>query len=95
MSASDHLHPDQHMNEGHIKQVVSHKEVRGMLNKLVNNDVKFVLSDGSKHHQLKIVGNGIVTLSKSPSDQRAVKNMQGDIQRSIRRDINPEWGFPK
>lgn len=95
MSASDHVNPDQHMNQGHINQIVQHKDVRQMLGKLVDNDVKFILSDGGKHHQLKIVGNGIVTLSKSPSDHRAIRNMEQDIRRSIKRDINPEWQFPK
>ena len=95
MAASDHVNPDQHMNHGHIKETVSHKGVRQMLGNLVDNDVKFLLSTKSKHHELKIIGNGIVTLSKSPSDHHALKNMQSDIQRSIRRDINPEWKFPK
>jgi hypothetical protein len=95
MSASDHIHPSQHMNHGHIHDSVGHRGVRDMLGKLVDNDVKFLLSTKKKHHELKIIGNGLVNFSKTPSDHRAIKNMQGDIQRSIRRDIDPEWKFPK
>lgn len=95
MASSDHINPDQHMNFGHIKSIVQHKEVRQMLGKLVDNDVKFLLSDGGKHHQLKIIGNGIVHLSKTPGDRRAIKEMEGDIRRGIRKDIDPEWKFPK
>lgn len=95
MSASDAVSPEQHMNRGHINEIVQHKEVKQMLHKLVDNEVKFVLSTGKKHNQLKIIGNGLVTLSKSPSDKRAIKEMQSDIRRSIRKDINSEWDFPK
>lgn len=95
MAASDHLNPDQHMSQGHINQIVQHKEVKQMLGKLVDNDVKFVLGSGKTHHKLKVIGNGIVTFSKSPSDKRAVKNMERDIRRSVRKDIDPEWNFPK
>ena len=94
MAASDHVNPDQHMNHGHINQIATHKEVKQLLGKLVDNDVKFVLADGKKHHQLKVVGNGIVTISKSPSDKRALDNIKGDIRKSIRRDIDPDWKFP-
>lgn len=95
MASSDHLNPDQHMSVGHIKKITSNRDVRNMLEKLVDNDVKFVLSDSTNHHQLKIIGDGIVTLSKSPSDHRAVKNMQSDIRKNIRQSIDPEWNFPK
>lgn len=95
MPASDHINPDQHMNMGHINQSVTHKEVKQLLGKLVDNDVKFILSSGSKHHQLKIVGDGMVTIGKSPSDHRAIKNIRSDIRRNIRKDIDPSWDFPK
>ena len=95
MSASDSINSDQHMNMSHINQIATHKEVKQLLGKLVGNDVKFILSDGKKHHQLKVVGNGIVTISKSPSDKRAIDNIKGDIRRSIRQDVNPDWQFPK
>jgi len=95
MASSDHINPRQHMNMGHIRSVVTHRETRQMLEKLVDNDVKFLLSNRTKHHQLKIVGDGIVTFSKSPSDTRALKNTKSIIQRSIRQNINPEWDFPE
>lgn len=95
MAASDNINHDQHMSHGHVRQITTHKGVRELLGKLVGNDVKFILSDAEKHHQLKIVGNGIVHISKTPSDHRALKNIQGDIQRSIRKDIDPNWKFPK
>ena len=95
MSASDALNSDQHMNHAHIKSLTSHKGVREILGKLVDNDVKFIASAGNEHIKLKIVGDGLVHLSKTPSDSRAIKNIQGDIQRNIRQSINPEWKFPK
>lgn len=95
MPASDSVNPEQHMNKGHINEIVQHKEVKQMLHKLVDNDVKFLLSTGKKHHQLKIIGDGLVTFSKSPSDKRAIKEMQGDIRRGIRKEIDADWEFPK
>ena len=95
MAASDHLNPDQHMTDEHIKHLTKHKEVRQMLGKLVDNDVKFIATHGKTHIQLKIVGDGIVHLSKTPGDQRALNNMKGDIRRSIRQSIDPEWQFPE
>jgi len=95
VSASDHVNPDQHMNHGHIHQSVSNKDVKDMLNKLVGNDVKFLLNTKRNHHQLKVIGNGLINFAKTPSDPRAVKNMQSDIQREIRRSLDPEWKFPK
>lgn len=94
MGASDHLNPDQHMTHDHIKGLTSHKELRQTLGKLVGNEVGVIASSGKTHIQLKIVGDGIVHVSKTPSDKRAIKNIQSDIQRNIRQSINPEWKFP-
>lgn len=94
MSASDHLHPDQHFSQEHINSLTGHKEVRKLLGKLVGNDVKFIGSAGQKHIQLKIVNDGMVHLSKTPGDNRAIKNIRGDIQRSIRQSLDPNWTFP-
>lgn len=95
MSASDALNTDQHMNMGHINQIATHKEVKQLLGKLVGNEVKFALTDGKKHHQLKVVGDGLVTVSKSPSDKRALDNIKSDIRRTVRQNIDPNWQFPK
>jgi hypothetical protein len=94
MAASDHVHPSQHMNKAHIKSATSHKETRQMLEKLIDNDVKFLLSHKKNHLQLKIIGDGLVAFSSSPSDSRGLANNKAIIQRSIRQHIDPEWRFP-
>lgn len=96
MSASDHLNSDQHLNKAHIKSLTTHKEMRELLGKLVDNDVKFIASAGKNHIQLKMVGDGLTHLSKTPSDKRAIHKMKSDIRRSIRESgLNPEWEFPE
>lgn len=94
MAASDHVNPSQHMNKAHIKSATSHKETRQMLEKLIDNDVKFLVSSKKNHVQLKIIGDGIVAFGRTPGDSRAVQNTKSTIQRSIRQHINPEWTFP-
>ena len=95
-SGADKLNPDQHMNEGHIRKLVGDKDTQQSLLKLVNNDVKFVLSNtGSSHHMLKIIGDGMVIFSKSPGTNRSVKNAMHQVRRQIRQTIDPDWDFPK
>ena len=95
-SGADKLNPDQHMNEGLIRESVKHKETQENLLSLVGNDVKFVLSKtGSNHHMLKIVGDGMVIFSNSPRDSHSVKNGMHQVRRQIRQSIDPNWDFPK
>lgn len=94
MSASDHLNDKQHMSHEHIKQLTTHRDVRQLLGSLVDNEVKFVATAGKNHINLKMVGNGQVTMSKTPSDKRAIHNMRSDIRREIRSSLNPDWDFP-
>ena len=83
--AKEHLNYEQMgLTHGAINSLSSHKGVRNLLGHLVNNSPTRVIAQGGKNHiKLYFENDGLITMSKSPSDNRAMKNNESQIRRSL------------
>ena len=83
--AKDHLNYEQmKLTHAHINSLTSHKETRGLLSHLVDNSpTRVIAQHGKTHIKLYFENDGLITISGSPSDNRAVSNNDKQIRRSL------------
>lgn len=83
--AKEHLNYEQMgLTHGHIKSLTSHKETRKLLGHLVDNSpTRVIAQHGKTHIKLYFENDGLVAISGSPSDNRAVSNNDKQIRRSL------------
>ena len=83
--AAENLNYDQMgMTHEHVRQLTPHKGVREILSRVVDCGHPVISQSlPSGHFRLYIKDDGIVHVSGTPSDHRALKSIEGDIRRGI------------
>lgn len=83
--AKEHLNYDQlKLTHSQIGSLTSHKETRKLLGHLVDNSpARVIAQSGNTHIKLFFENDGLVAISGSPSDSRAVENNDKQIRRSL------------
>ena len=86
MGTEGHLNWEQHaLNDDHIKSLTSDRDFRDMLTRVSQGTTPVMAhKTGSGHIQLRIKDDGIVHMASTPSDWRAVKNVESRIQRHFK-----------
>lgn len=86
MGTEQHLNWDQHaLTEDRINGLTRDSGFREMLGRVSQGSTPVIgLRTKSGHIQLRIKGDGLVHLASTPSDHRAVKNMEQQIRRNFR-----------
>lgn len=83
MSGGDNLNWEQHaLTSDHIKSLTPDQDFRDMLTRVSQGTTPVMAhKTGSGHIQLRIKEDGIVHMASTPSDWRAVKNVESRIKR--------------
>lgn len=86
MGTEGHLNWEQHaLNDDHIKSLTSDRDFRDMLSRVSQGTTPVMAhKTGSGHIQLRIKDDGIVHMASTPSDWRAVRNVESRIQRHFK-----------
>jgi len=61
---------------------ITDREIRKIVKSAVKQGCEVKASRRSSHIQIIVPGKGIVTVSSSPSDERAYKNIRADLRRN-------------
>ena len=85
MGTEQNLNWEQHaLNGERIKALTSDRDFRDMLSRVSQGTTPVMAhKTGSGHIQLRIKDDGIVHMASTPSDWRAVRNMESRIQRQF------------
>lgn len=83
--AKEHLNYAQMgLTHGQINSISSHKGVRKLLGHLVDNSPTRVIAQSGKNHiKLFFENDGLVSMASTPSDNRAMKNNESQIRKSL------------
>jgi len=94
MATEDHLQWEQHaLTDDHIRSLTTHKDYRELFARVAQATTPVMaLKTRSGHIQIRIKGDGMLHTGSTPSDKRAVKNLESDIRRNMRQI---EHNFPK
>jgi hypothetical protein len=85
VSTEDNLNWEQHsLTEDHVRSLTTDKPFREMLSRVSQGSTPVMgHRTGSGHIQLRIKGDGVVHMASTPSDHRAVKNMESLVRRKM------------
>jgi hypothetical protein len=85
MGTEEHLNWDQHaLNEDRVRGLTTDKPFREMLSRVGQGSTPVMgHKTQSGHIQLRIKGDGVVHMASTPSDHRAVKNMESLVRRKM------------
>lgn len=85
MGTEEHLNWDQHaLNEDRVRGLTTDKPFREMLSRVGQGSTPVIgHRTQSGHIQLRIKGDGVVHMASTPSDHRAVKNMESLVRRKM------------
>ena len=92
--SADHLQWDQYaLTDDHIRSLTTHKDYRELFSRVAQGTTPVMaLKTRSGHIQIRIKGDGMLHTGSTPSDNRAVKNLESDIRRNMRQI---DHNFPK
>jgi hypothetical protein len=92
--SADHLQWDQYaLTDDHIRTLTTHKDYRELFGRVAQGTTPVMaLKTRSGHIQIRIKGDGMLHTGSTPSDKRAVKNLESDIRRNMRQI---DHNFPK
>ena len=92
--SADHLQWDQYaLTDDHIRTLTTHKDYRVLFARVAQGTTPVMaLKTRSGHIQIRIKGDGMLHTGSTPSDKRAVKNLESDIRRNMRQI---DHNFPK
>lgn len=94
MATDDNLQWEQYaLTDSHIRNLTTHKDYRELFARVAQATTPVMaVKTRSGHIQLRIKGDGVLHTGSTPSDNRAVKNLESDIRRNMRQI---DHNFPK